>query len=442
MPGSDQLGLEERLRRLPAALAVEPAPGLLEGVARRGRRRRRLRRASAAAAVVALLAGALATRSAVLDHDASQVLDPGQVRDAPAARLARGHALALPADPVAERLPTAATAWTGRELVVWGGIGDDLVVHADGAAYDPHSERWRALPPAPQRQFLEEGNGSAVWTGQELLIWGGMTPVSGTRRVGSLRRGDGLAYDPATRSWRRLASPPRQLQPLARPATWTGRELLVVDADADHQLAGGGLRGGAYDPRTGRWRLLAASPRLSAGWLLDRTVLWAGTRLLVWSFWSRPTAASRATFNAELDGADLWAYDPAADHWTVLRSPSAQVRPLLARASLAWTGQEVLAVQHNSVIQPDRALFGGRYDPDRDRWTPIATPPRRVTFRSPTALVWTGAALVADGADAYDPAADRWWRLPAPSDWAWAGQGPLLRPAGGGVITVLQPAAR
>lgn len=437
MPGSDQLDLEARLRRLPAALAVDPAPGLLERVARRGRRRRRLRRASAAVAILALLAGVLATRAAVLDHDAGQVLGPGAVKDASAARLARGQVRALPANPVVDRFATAATVWTGQELIVWGGAGRDLAAHADGAAYDPRTGRWRPLPPAPQAQTLEKDRASGVWTGRELLVWGGMAPVSG-ERAGS-RPGDGLAYDPATRAWRLLASPPRQLQPLARPAVWTGHRLLVADADADHQLAGGGLRGGAYDPLTDRWRLLPASPRLSAGRLLDRTVLWAGTRLLVWSFWGRP---GKGATSGEPDGVDLWAYDPAAGHWTVLPPPSAALRPLLARASLAWTGREILAVMHGSGIPPDRAVFGGRYDLDLRRWTAIAKPPGPVTFRLPSALVWTGATLVANGTDAYDPATDRWWRLPAPSNWAWVGQGPLLRPLGGGGIAVLLPAAR
>lgn len=49
MPGADWPDLEERLRRLPAVLAAEPAPGLLELVARQGRRRRRRRQATAAA---------------------------------------------------------------------------------------------------------------------------------------------------------------------------------------------------------------------------------------------------------------------------------------------------------------------------------------------------------------------------------------------------------
>jgi hypothetical protein len=440
MPGVDA-DLEGRLRRLPGVLAVDPAPGLLERVVRKGRRRRRLRQASAAAAVVALLAGVLVTRTVLLDRGAVQPLGPGPARDATAARLARGHARPLPANAAAGRTG-AVVAWAGGELVVWGGWTRDRLVRADGAAYDPRSGRWRPLPPAPQAQaFTVTDDRATVWTGRELLLWGGDTPAAGARADGAMRPGDGLAYDPAAGSWRRLRPPPGLPPGRTRPAGWTGQELLVVDAAAaEQQATRGRLRGAAYDPLTDRWRQLAPSPPLGSGELLERTVLWAGTRLLVWSFLDQPGSA--ATAAGEPDEVDLWAYDPAADRWTALASPSPRTRPLLARASLEWTGREILAVQHTSVLPPDPAPFAGRYDPDRDRWTPIADPPQRVEFGDPAALVWTGAALVAGGRHAYDPASDRWWPLPAPGHWSWAGPGPPVRRLGGGWLALLAPAAR
>jgi hypothetical protein len=86
---------------------------------------------------------------------------------------------------------------------------------------------------------------------------------------------------------------------------------------------------GAYDPVASRWRLLPQSPRLTggSGHLQARTAMWAGTRLLVWNFWS---STARSPFDetpvadrpdVEADGIDLWAYDPAADRWTVLSAP-------------------------------------------------------------------------------------------------------------------------
>ena len=92
MPSPDLPGLNERLRQLPATLAVEPSAGLAERIARRGRRRRWRRRAAEMAAVAAMLAAALALRAAVLDHTPTPVLDPGPfIQDATAQLLAAGH---------------------------------------------------------------------------------------------------------------------------------------------------------------------------------------------------------------------------------------------------------------------------------------------------------------------------------------------------------------
>ncbi|HEV7537074.1 MAG TPA: hypothetical protein VGP90_15640, partial [Acidimicrobiia bacterium] len=66
-----------------------------------------------------------------------------------------------------------AAAWTGRQLVVWGGGaggGGNWQPASAGAAYDPRADRWEVLPPAPVPGRI---GASAVWTGREVLFWGG-----------------------------------------------------------------------------------------------------------------------------------------------------------------------------------------------------------------------------------------------------------------------------
>ncbi len=110
--------------------------------------------------------------------------------------------------------------WTGRELVVWGGAADDgagtTAFLADGAALDPLTGTWRALAAAPLSPRQAH---VAVWTGTDLLVWGGEGPD------GLLA--DGAAWNPATDRWRAL--PPAPLAPRAdAAAAWTGTELLVA----------------------------------------------------------------------------------------------------------------------------------------------------------------------------------------------------------------------
>jgi N-acetylneuraminic acid mutarotase len=115
----------------------------------------------------------------------------------------------------------AATAWTGRRLLIWGGtpgLGWGL---STGASYDPATDTWHPLSAdgAPSSRWTP----FAVWTGRELIVWGGGT-ATGERRPVALD--DGAAYDPATDTWRTL--PPAPI--LGRRwgvAVWTGEEMLV-----------------------------------------------------------------------------------------------------------------------------------------------------------------------------------------------------------------------
>jgi hypothetical protein len=434
MPGRELPELEERLRLLPAAMAVRAPDGLAERVARRGRRRRRLRRAAAAAVVAALVAGAVLTRAAVLDHTPAPVLDPGLVApQATPAQLAAGHWRALPVLPpgqLAERAEPV-VAWTGRQLIVFGGYtlshSHPLRIYADGAAYDPATQRWTVLPPAPEGQWLESGRGPrgqglAVWTGRELLVWGGYKPDP---RPNYADPSDGVAYDPARRAWRKLAPRPRQL-PFGSDAwvVWTGRALLVGEVSGSDEA--GRTVAGAYDPATNRWRLLPPSPAITGGrrLLAARTVVWTGSRLLVWSFLRSSPLPSNVEVNVEqqpdsvLGGIDLWAWDPDADRWEVLPDPPDQVRQVAWGASLAWTGRDVAiaSVKSSKVVagKPRATTWAGRYDPDTGAWTPIAPPPRPGgrDLRA-VKLAWTGGALLEPGNAAYDPAGDRWLPLPA-----------------------------
>ncbi len=59
--------------------------------------------------------------------------------------------------------------WTGSEMIVWGGQ-DDLAQLASGGRYDPNRDTWTGMADAPEAYPLC----SMVWTGSELIVWGGM----------------------------------------------------------------------------------------------------------------------------------------------------------------------------------------------------------------------------------------------------------------------------
>ena len=428
MPGRDLPDLEERLRQLPAALAVRAPAGLAERVAHRGRTRRRLRRAGAATVVAALLAGAVLTRAVVLDRTPPPVLNPGLLaQNATPAQLAGGHWQALPPLPAGQLTPRdqAAVVWTGRQLLVWGGASvRPLRVYDDGAAYDPATRAWTPLPRAPESQWLEGNHGLAVWTGREMLVWGGITIPDPVGRPNAGWPAQGVAYDPERRAWRWVAPAPAELKGFHLWSVWTGRELLAGSVEEAGEA--GSVAAAVYDPAADRWRILPPSPGLSRGsrTLVARSAMWAGSRLLVWNY-LQATPRPRNEESGIADrpdtrpaGIDLWAYDPAAGRWSVLPDPPDAVREVVANASMTWTGREVVIVGAREESVAGRQRFvtqAGHYDPDGAAWEPFDRPPRPVAARLGwgSAVAWTGASLVEPGNAVYDPDPGRWLRLPA-----------------------------
>lgn len=342
----------------------------------------------------------------------------------------------------------AAVAWTGTELLVWGGescAGAACPTHlaphlADGAAYLPVNNAWRKLPASP---LSARAPGATVWTGTEMIVWGGVAAESFF--------GDGAAYDPSKDRWRSLA--PSPLRPRnATMAVWTGREVLVWGgADAENVY----LDGAAYDPAADRWRPMAEGPlaRRSSG-----VAVWTGRELVIWS---------GVDLTAGVEHRDGAAYDPAANRWRPLAAS-----PLAGRddAAAVWTGRELVIWGGNTVrsgLYPD----GAAYDPATDRWRSLPRAP--VVPRTATAAVWTGVEMlvwggigppgspdglpgdpiiqprtqltpVGDGA-AYNPATNAWRMLEPVSllgrgfpITAWDGQGMIVW---GGLVVVSSPAS-
>jgi N-acetylneuraminic acid mutarotase len=156
------------------------------------------------------------------------------------ARLARAAAY----DPATNRwrriasLPAprdgADVVWDGHEILVVGGSSGVRPLPAQGFAYDPATNRWRTLP------RMESGRveAASVWTGSQLLVWGGSTTVGGGAPVIPPH---GLAYDPASNRWSPLPRAPL-LGRLDPAAVWTGRQLILWGGSRPRLPLGSGTR--------------------------------------------------------------------------------------------------------------------------------------------------------------------------------------------------------
>ncbi|MGO9876500.1 MAG: Kelch repeat-containing protein [Acidimicrobiia bacterium] len=385
------------------------------------RRQRRVRRVTLAVVVVAALGvtSVIAiTRAGPNTHlttgpstatttpSTTASTEPGEVT---AAQLAGGTWSVTPAAPIPGR-SGASVVWTGHELLVWGGVsgkrGDEL--HADGAAYNPSTGVWRVLSPSPLS--ARQGQ-AAVWTGHEFVIWGGYDDV----RDGHLHAtANGAAYSPSTNTWQMLPAAPLSPRVYAL-AVWTGSEVLLLGGRPANGTASLSNYADAatYDPATQRWQHVA--PPETAN---NDPVSWAaalaigGHRALAWSLWSKRRFISAQSSTS--GGVDLFTYDADTNSWTTAAQSPDNVA---GETEGIWTGIYALVrggpATCDGCLQPVMGFENtARYDPATNQWTTLATDPQ---FEGSLDSAWTGHALFSlaptGNADVYDPTTDRWTRL-------------------------------
>ena len=290
--------------------------------------------------------------------------------------------------------------WTGQEMIVWGGSEQDKNTLEskpvrDGAAYDPEVDSWRRIPKAP----VAGGYGfSVVWTGEEMIVWG--DPRRGRRSRGNI----GAAFDPSTDEWRRIASVPLPGR-AGHLAVWTGEEMVVwggyLTASKRERYDGNGA---AYDPATDVWRMLPRAP-LPAGY--SAMGAWTGEEVIVMASPMGIKASDYPKF------AEAAAYDPATDSWRELPRPPhvSYVEP-----PAAFLEDELILLSLGGDVEDDDGNgrdrtydTGGILDVSEEKWRPHADTKLYVNQR------WEQIALadevVIDGL-AYDPDEDAWRKLP------------------------------
>ena len=137
---------------------------------------------------------------------------------------------------------TAHTAvWTGSEMIVWGGesgSGDQNT----GGRYNPGSDSWTAtsITNAP----IGRASHTAVWTGTEMIVWGGDYFDGAYHYLQS-----GGRYNPSTDSWAATSTTNAPAGRNDHTAVWTGNEMIVWGGDDGSSFVN---TGGRYNPLHGQ----------------------------------------------------------------------------------------------------------------------------------------------------------------------------------------------
>jgi hypothetical protein len=116
-----------------------------------------------------------------------------------------------------EARETRSAVWTGSEMIIWGGGNFNPGGLNTGGRYNPALDSWTATSTtnAPEGR----GSQSTVWTGSEVIIWGGF---DGTNLLNT-----GGRYNPISDSWTPTSTTNAPAARAQHSAVWTGSEMII-----------------------------------------------------------------------------------------------------------------------------------------------------------------------------------------------------------------------
>jgi len=271
--------------------------------------------------------------------------------------------------------------WTGNEMIIWGGYSSNTHFNS-GGRYNPSTDTWL---PTSMGAFcpMERRFHTAVWTGSEMIIWGGISLNDYYPYVGG-------RYNATTDSWLPTSGgsycPPGMIN---HSAVWTGTEMIIW----------GPSTGGIYSPIQDTWREISnvnAPPNGEAVWTASEMIVWGGV-----------SGVSRQGGR----------YNPLTDTWTTTTLTEAPSERYGHTA--IWTGSEMIIWGGRDSSSSNYCKAdGGRYNPTNDTWIPISIESCPVAMYDHTS-VWTGTEMIVWGGriegysisnngGRYNPNSDTW----------------------------------
>ena len=258
------------------------------------------------------------------------------------------------------------TVWTGTEMIVWGGVNSPAGNLSTGARYNPATDSWIATSTtnAPTARWGHSG----VWTGSQMIIWGGQD-ASGETSTGGV-------YNPSTDSWSATSNNNVPEVRVRHTAVWTGNVMIVWGGS---NVNGFLNTGGKYDPSTNSWSATTLNNAPIGRYL--HTAVWTGSEMIVWGGFHQ--------ISGSLSNGGR--YDPSSDSWTATNTsgaPSSRVDH-----TAVWTGMDMIIWGGNAGSNTNT---GSSYNPLVDAWTPLTTTNAPSARGGPKA-VWTGSEMIVWG---------------------------------------------
>lgn len=281
-----------------------------------------------------------ATNAGIRYNPAADTWSTMSTTNAPSARA--GHT-AVWADPA-----SAQTGTTSPVMIIWGGSqsSNDATPLADGASYDPGHDTWTPLTtanaPSPRVGY------SVVWTGKEMIIWGGLAYDSSGNS--SLVK-TGARYDPISDTWSAMSVTGAPYARQNHIAAWTGTEMIIMGGFDQNKFGYPLIDGARYDPASDTWKPMAYmsseyyDSSIGGSW----TGVWTGAKLLVF-----------------LDPYEAM-YDPITNTWEGIGSALFPNDLFRWSSTAVWDGTEMIMWGGQNKTG-DLYNIGIRYNPDTGLW--------------------------------------------------------------------------
>jgi N-acetylneuraminic acid mutarotase len=285
--------------------------------------------------------------------------------------------------------------WTGDEMIVWGGYDDENGEWLfTGGRYDPVADQWDpdgvsvADAPSPREYH------TAVWTGDVMVVWGGFD--------GSQALQDGGRYNPDTNAWSPTTLTNGPFVRYRHTAIWSGDAMFVWGGYNGSSTTMNNRR---YDPQTDTWTGFSGVSQPVPRY--GHTAAWAEGKMMVWGGQTNATS--------EVNSGGI--YDPATNLWSTITTTGAPYAR--TRHSAVWTGSEMI-VWGGAYCSSSSCNFrdtGGRYNPSTNSWAATSTSSAPSERADHTAIWADGLMLVWGGGDEYSYLGDGGRYSPGSNSW-------------------------
>ena len=260
--------------------------------------------------------------------------------------------------------------WTGNEMIIWGGFPLG-VINRSGARYNPVNDSWKTITTTNAPSV--RASNTTVWTGTEMIIWGGVQ--NHYLNTGSL-------YNPVNDSWSDTTTNNAPVARLNHTAIWTGTEMIIWGGSNVNKLN----TGGRYDPISNSWTTMTT---INLPTERDHhTSIWTDNEMIIWG------GIQTSNIYANTGGR----YNPVTDLWTITSTLNAPVRRSTHTA--IWSGEQMIIWGGGNELSFTNV--GGSYNPTTDSWENLSTT-NAPMLRINHSAIWTGSKMIIWGGNTFSP---------------------------------------